>query len=315
MRQSLKTLVVDNANKAKKALDGAALSYSEADVLHMHIELPNLPGALRGFAGKLASKKINFTSGYATVAKGAKKATVVLAVSHLDKAASGPVGARNSSGSYRKAEVFKMNRKDLDPYRQLPLAKRREIEAGAMGMIGAAGGAAETSGRCRRPGDRCGPGGSPSPLAPGRRRLLPAIEDALARIDRHTFGVCQSCKRPISPARSTARSDLCACRSWLIVYLTELCKQHNSTRSTRANGLKTNDKAQALSELHQALRLASSQPEVYPSLLISFLQERDCLAALEVWTRMTELSFGEASIQGQRVPSRSSQLRRDPHDR
>jgi hypothetical protein len=72
-------------NKAKKALDGAALSYSEADVLH--IELPNLPGVLAGFAGKLASKEINITSGYATVVKGAKKATVVLAVSDLDKAA------------------------------------------------------------------------------------------------------------------------------------------------------------------------------------------------------------------------------------
>ena len=78
-------VVVDNANKAKKALDGAALSYSEADVLH--VELPNLPGALGNFAGKLASKEINITSGYATVAKGVKKATVVLAVSDLDKAA------------------------------------------------------------------------------------------------------------------------------------------------------------------------------------------------------------------------------------
>jgi hypothetical protein len=78
-------LVVDNANKAKKALEGAALSYSEADVLHA--ELPNVPGALAGFAGKLASKEINITCGYATVAKGAKRATVVLAVSDLDKAA------------------------------------------------------------------------------------------------------------------------------------------------------------------------------------------------------------------------------------
>lgn len=77
--------VVDNPNKAKKALDGVALSYSEADVLH--VELPNLPGALGRFAGKLASKEINITSGYATVAKGAKKATVVLAVSDLGKAA------------------------------------------------------------------------------------------------------------------------------------------------------------------------------------------------------------------------------------
>ena len=78
-------VVVDNPNKAKKALDGAALSYSQADVLH--VELPNLPGALGSFAGKLASKEINITCGYATVAKGAKRATVVLAVSDLDKAA------------------------------------------------------------------------------------------------------------------------------------------------------------------------------------------------------------------------------------
>jgi hypothetical protein len=78
-------LVVDNVNKAKKALDGAILSYSEADVLH--VELPNMPGALGSFAGKLATKEINITSAYATVAKGAKKASVVLAVSDLDKAA------------------------------------------------------------------------------------------------------------------------------------------------------------------------------------------------------------------------------------
>jgi hypothetical protein len=78
-------VVVDNVNKARKALEGAALSYSEADVLHA--ELPNVPGALAGLAGKLASKDINITSGYATTGKGAKKASVVLAVSDLDKAA------------------------------------------------------------------------------------------------------------------------------------------------------------------------------------------------------------------------------------
>ncbi len=77
-------VVVDNVNKAKKALEGAALSYSEADVLHA--ELPNVPGALAGFAGKLASKEINIASGYATTGKGPKKASVVLAVSDLEKA-------------------------------------------------------------------------------------------------------------------------------------------------------------------------------------------------------------------------------------
>jgi len=77
-------VVVDNVNKARKALEGAALSYSEENVLHA--ELPNVPGALASFAGKLASKEINITSGYATTAKGSKKASVVVAVSDLDKA-------------------------------------------------------------------------------------------------------------------------------------------------------------------------------------------------------------------------------------
>lgn len=78
-------LVVDNANKAKKALHGAGLSYTEADVLH--VELPHRAGALGYFAGKLAAREINITAGYATTAKGGKQAGVVLAVSDLDKAA------------------------------------------------------------------------------------------------------------------------------------------------------------------------------------------------------------------------------------
>ncbi len=78
-------VVVDNVNKAKKALDGAGLSYTEADVLHL--ELPNVPGVLGKFAGKLAAKDINITSGYQTAVKGSKKAGVVLTVSDLEKAA------------------------------------------------------------------------------------------------------------------------------------------------------------------------------------------------------------------------------------
>src|SRR6266568_1515697 len=78
-------LVVDNANKAKKALGGAGLSYTEADVIH--VELPHQPGALGYFAGKLAAKEINITSAYATTVKGSRKARAVFAVSDLDKAA------------------------------------------------------------------------------------------------------------------------------------------------------------------------------------------------------------------------------------
>jgi len=78
-------LVVDNVNKAKKALDAADLPYGETDVLQ--VELPNTPGALGQFAGKLADKGINITLAYQTSVKGYKKASVVLAVSDMEKAA------------------------------------------------------------------------------------------------------------------------------------------------------------------------------------------------------------------------------------
>ena len=78
-------LVVDNVNRAKKALAAARLSYTEADVLQ--IELPNKPGKLGEFAGKLAAKGINISLGYHTSVKGSGKASLVLSVSDLDKAA------------------------------------------------------------------------------------------------------------------------------------------------------------------------------------------------------------------------------------
>jgi len=77
-------VIVDNVNKAKKALEAAALSYTEADVLHA--ELSNVPGALGQYAGKLASKDVNITFGYATTVKGSRKASIVLTVSDLEKA-------------------------------------------------------------------------------------------------------------------------------------------------------------------------------------------------------------------------------------
>ncbi len=78
-------LVVDNVNKARNALDREKLFFTEAEVLH--VELPNVAGALGSFTGKLAFKDVNITSGYATTVKGSRKASVVLAVSGLDKAA------------------------------------------------------------------------------------------------------------------------------------------------------------------------------------------------------------------------------------
>jgi hypothetical protein len=76
--------VVDNVKNAKKALDSAGLSYTENDVLY--IELKNTPGALAHFAGKLAAKDVNITSGYATATKSSRKVSLVFAVSDLEKA-------------------------------------------------------------------------------------------------------------------------------------------------------------------------------------------------------------------------------------
>ncbi len=77
-------LVVDNLEKAKDALDDAGLPYTEEAVLHA--KLANVPGALGRFAKRLAAKNINITSGYQTIEKDSKKTSVVLEVSHIEKA-------------------------------------------------------------------------------------------------------------------------------------------------------------------------------------------------------------------------------------
>ena len=84
-REGLTHLIVDRSDTANRALAGAGLAYTEADVLQL--ELPNVPGALAKFARKVAQEDINITLGYATSEKGSKKTSVVLAVSDLDKAA------------------------------------------------------------------------------------------------------------------------------------------------------------------------------------------------------------------------------------
>ncbi len=81
-------LIVDDADNARKAFARAGLRFREEDVLQ--IELPNTPGELAKFAGRLADKNINITLGYQTSTQSAGKASMVLAVSDLDKAAGIP---------------------------------------------------------------------------------------------------------------------------------------------------------------------------------------------------------------------------------
>jgi hypothetical protein len=78
-------VIVDDIARARRVLDREHISYMEHDVLY--VELPNLPGALAKFCGKLAAENINVTNAYGTATRGNKKAIVIFRVSDIDKAA------------------------------------------------------------------------------------------------------------------------------------------------------------------------------------------------------------------------------------
>jgi hypothetical protein len=60
-------LVVDNFNKAKKALSAAGVAHSEGSL--EQVELSNKPGALAQLADRLAKRGVNIDSIYATAPK------------------------------------------------------------------------------------------------------------------------------------------------------------------------------------------------------------------------------------------------------
>src|SRR5260370_11120961 len=64
-------LVVEDARRAKKALDAAKLAYQEIPA--EEYELPNKPGALAQYLEKLEAKGVNLNSICATAAEGGKK--------------------------------------------------------------------------------------------------------------------------------------------------------------------------------------------------------------------------------------------------
>ena len=78
-------LVAENAKKAKKALDGARISYQERAA--EQYELPNKAGALAERLAGLEKKGVNLGSIHATAAKGGKKAVVVYTLESAEKAA------------------------------------------------------------------------------------------------------------------------------------------------------------------------------------------------------------------------------------
>ena len=77
--------VVDDARRAKKALDSARIAYQETPA--EAYDLPNKPGALADCLGKLAARGVNLNSIHATASKGGKKAVVVYTAEATAKAA------------------------------------------------------------------------------------------------------------------------------------------------------------------------------------------------------------------------------------
>ena len=97
-----------------------------------------------------------------------------------------------------------MHAKDLQRYEQLLLAKLGELSAtrgDARALVPGAGG---------WQGDLVDQANSDAEaelqvhVHHSDARLLQAIEDALARIRRGTFGACEACKQPISKVRLEA---------------------------------------------------------------------------------------------------------------
>jgi hypothetical protein len=78
-------LMVDDARRAKKALDAARISYQETPA--EQYELANKPGALAQCLETLQKKGVNLSSIHATASKGGKKAVVVYTVEAAPKAA------------------------------------------------------------------------------------------------------------------------------------------------------------------------------------------------------------------------------------
>lgn len=78
-------LLVSSPARARKVLLDLDVRVTEEDVLRL--TLPDKPGTLAEIAERLAKARINVDYSYETVAKGAKKADLVLAVSDLAGAA------------------------------------------------------------------------------------------------------------------------------------------------------------------------------------------------------------------------------------
>ncbi len=83
--QRLIRLLVSNPARAKRALLKAGLKVRTEDVVV--VTLADKPGALARTARKLANRRVNINYAYGTVARGGKRAAIVLGVAKPRRAA------------------------------------------------------------------------------------------------------------------------------------------------------------------------------------------------------------------------------------
>lgn len=77
-------LVVNNLDTAKRVLDRLGIKYNEEEVIAAH--LSDRPGSMGKMTRKLAEHGIDVRYAYGSVDKGAKGATIILAVSDVTAA-------------------------------------------------------------------------------------------------------------------------------------------------------------------------------------------------------------------------------------
>ena len=97
-----------------------------------------------------------------------------------------------------------MDRKELERYKQLLMVKREELSAGWKGREGLSPSAEPLHGDPADQATAASEAAIQVRLHQTDSRLLRAIDEALARIEKDAYGICEVCERPISAARLTA---------------------------------------------------------------------------------------------------------------
>jgi len=97
-----------------------------------------------------------------------------------------------------------METRELKRYKELLLAKRRELTTARAGTESPAPSSGGDKGDLIDHAAAAADADVQVRLRQTDSKLLRAIDEALGRIERNTYGVCQACMKPISTARLDA---------------------------------------------------------------------------------------------------------------